>query len=89
MKNILKKLYDIKVDKYLHFICGLVMAEVIFAISVHFLPILISLAISLVASTIVGAGKEWIYDKKYGVPNKNDFYATEIGVVLGILIMLI
>ena len=87
--SILKRLYDIKVDKYLHFICGLVMAEVIFAIVVHFLPLLAALGISLGVSTIVGAGKEWVYDKKHGVPNKKDFYATEVGVVLGLLIMLI
>ena len=89
MNELIKKLYEIKVDKYLHFICGMIMAEISFAIIVHFLPILAAMAIAFAITTVIGAGKELIYDKKYGVPNKYDFIATEVGAVLGLLIMFI
>jgi len=89
MKNLIKKLYEIKVDKILHFICGLIIYEIMFAILIHFITPILSLIIAFIASTAIGAAKEWIYDKKYGVPNINDFYATEIGIIIGTIIMLL
>ena len=89
MKDWIKKLYEIKADKYLHFICGLIIYEVLFAILVHFIPIVFSVIAALLVSTAIGAAKEWIYDKKHGVVNVKDFYATEIGIIIGVVIMLI
>ena len=89
MKKIIERLYNIKPDKYLHFICGLLMSCVLCSLLLHALPLWISVLISLLASTLVNAAKEWIYDPKYGVPNIKDFYATEIGIAFGIILSLI
>lgn len=80
-------LYGIKADKLLHFICGLIVAQVFFALLNIGCVKRVSLLVSLLLSTIVAGAKELI-DIRCGVPSWKDFAASMIGIVVGLLIML-
>lgn len=81
-------LYGIKADKLLHFIVGLLVAEVVSGALSHFAR-LYALIVGLVVSVIAGYLKE-LWDSKHGgVSSDKDFLATIIGGAVGTLLMLI
>ena len=75
MKQIYNKILDflncISVDKYLHFIAGIIIAS-FFAIAIDF-------EYSIIPVFFAAALKEFIDNKTYGVWDWHDCYATIIG----------
>ena len=66
-RKIINKLAEIKHDKLLHFFYGTVISFIgmgLFGLN------------GLWFTVVIGAGKEWIYDKKYGTPDIWDFLWT-------------
>lgn len=90
MKKILAWLNSIKPDKLLHFIAGLLIAQVSYALfSIGFAEWL-SVLLAFGAAACVGGAKElidWATDS--GVPSLNDFFATLIGGVVGSLVVVL
>jgi len=85
MKKIIAWLYSLKTDKCLHFIAGLVVAQIAFALLRLALPWWWSAFIAFVIAAVVGGLKEAL-DVKYGVPNVADFVATMVGGLVGVLL---
>ena len=85
MKRIIDWLYSLKSDKYLHFIAGLVVAQVVFALLRLAMPWWWCAFLSFVAASVVGGVKE-AFDVKYGVPKLADFVATMFGGLAGALL---
>ena len=83
MKKILDLLYSLKADKCLHFIAGLVVAQIAFALLRIALPWGWSAFIAFVIAAVVGGLKE-AWDVKHGVPNVADFVATMFGGLVGV-----
>lgn len=79
--KILQKIREIKADKLLHFIAGMVIFMVLFRIFVIFMPMRCSYLISYFISILASYAKEAIYDRhmKKGVYNIKDFYAGVFG----------
>ena len=88
VKRIIEWLSHLKSDKLLHFIAGLLIAEVTAGALSHWTK-LYSLIIGLVASVVAGWLKEWWDSKHGGVVSDKDFVATVIGGSVGTLVMLI
>lgn len=87
IKRIEKYLCGINADKYLHFIAGLLIAQITFALFSFFAQTWICAIISFFVSVIAGALKE-AFDSKYGVVSWKDFVATAIGGIVGTLLSL-
>lgn len=87
IEHIKNWLYGIKPDKLLHFIGGLMVAQVFFVLLNICCVRWVSLLVALLLATIVAGAKE-LYDIKHGVPSWKDFIASEIGIGVGLLIML-
>lgn len=83
MKKIIEWLYSLKTDKCLHFIAGMVVAQIAFALLRLALPWWWSAFIAFVISVVVGGLKE-AWDVKHGVPNMGDFVATMFGGLVGV-----
>lgn len=81
MKNLLKKLREVKADKLLHFIAGMVIFMVLFRVFAIFMPMRCSYLISYFISILASYAKEAIYDRRMnrGVYNIKDFYAGVFG----------
>ena len=88
VNKIILWLSGIKADKLLHFIAGLLIAEVVAGAFSHFAR-LYALIIGLVASVVAGYLKEMWDSKHNGVVSDKDFVATVIGGSVGTLVMLI
>ena len=90
MVNRIKQwLYAIKADKLLHFIFGMVIAQVAYGLlALHCIP-LMAWFFGLAAAAIAGSLKEWWDYGHQGVPSWQDLIATIVGAVVGLLIMLI
>ncbi len=74
------KLANIKKDKLLHFFYGTLLSFIgVGLFGLH----------GLWLTIIVGAWKEWIYDKKYGTPDIWDFIWTILPAGLFIILNLI
>lgn len=85
MKKILRWFNGVKPDKLLHFIAGLLIAQVSYALfSVGFAE-WFSVLLAFGIATCVGVAKE-LLDRVRGVPSLNDFLATLIGGVIGSLV---
>lgn len=85
MKKIIDWLYGIKSDKLLHFIAGLVVAQVAFALLDLATSVWWSAFLAFLIAAIVGGVKEAL-DVKRGVPNVADFVATIVGGLVGALL---
>lgn len=88
MKKILSRLYAIRADKFLHFICGLIIAQVVCLLLSHACYGCMPFVAAFLLGTLMAAAKE-IADIKFGVPSWNDFFASVVGVVVGLLILMI
>lgn len=88
MKKILSRLYAIKTDKLLHFICGLIIAQVVYLLLAHACNGWMPHIGAFLLGSLIAAAKE-IADIKFGVPSWKDFIASVVGVVVGLLILLI
>ena len=86
VNKIIQWLSKIKADKLLHFIAGILISQITFALfSLTTLHIYLVSLLSLLITAIVGGAKE-IYDKKHGVPSIMDFLYTFIGGLIGVLL---
>lgn len=81
MKKLISKIREIKADKLLHFIAGMVIFMVLFRVFAIFMPMRCSYLISYFISILTSYAKEAIYDRcmKKGVYNIKDFYAGVFG----------
>jgi uncharacterized membrane protein YjdF len=86
VNKILKWLNRIKFDKLLHFIFGLLIAQVLYTLLSIGFGKWMSVLGSMFLSSMLAAAKE-LWDIKHGVPSWNDFLASEIGVIVGLLVM--
>ena len=91
MKDLLKKLREVKADKLLHFIAGMVIFMVLFRIFAIFMPMRCSYLISYFISILASYAKEAIYDRcmKKGVYNIKDFYAGVFGSTVALCLDLL
>tara|TARA_R100000664_G_C2727193_1_gene118811 strand:+ start:333 stop:578 length:246 start_codon:yes stop_codon:yes gene_type:complete len=80
MKKIIEKLSEIKQDKLLHFFYGTI---------ISFIGISLLDLYGLLFTVIIGAWKEWVYDKKHGTPDIWDFLWTILPACLFIILELI
>ena len=77
----------VSTDKYLHFICGLIIAQVVAQLLSHWLAWWIISTLGFLAAVMAGIAKEY-YDKKHGeLPERQDALATALGGLLGILLL--
>lgn len=79
-------LNKIAVDKLLHFVCGLLVAQMAFICLGFAVGKWWSLLGALLISSTVAAVKEAV-DVKYGVPSWEDFGASIIGIFIGLSIL--
>ena len=88
IKRIIFRLATVSTDKYLHFICGLIIAQVVAQLLSHWLAWWIISALGFLAAVMAGIAKEY-YDKKHGeLPERQDALATSLGGLLGVLLLL-
>lgn len=75
---------NLKQDKLLHFIAGILMVDVFFIVLNIIIPFHLASTIAFGVASLVMLGKEIIYDKMMnkGVCSTKDFLAGEIGIVL-------
>lgn len=85
-KELFGWLNKIAVDKLLHFVCGLLVAQVAFVCLGFAVGKWWSLLGALLISSAVAAVKEAV-DVKYGVPSWKDFGASIIGIFVGLSIL--
>ena len=83
MKQIIDWLYSLKADKCLHFIAGMVVAQIAFALLCLALPLWWSAFLAFLVAVAAGGIKE-AWDVKHGVPNMGDFVATMFGGLVGV-----
>lgn len=88
MKKILSWIYAIKTDKLLHFVCGMIIAQVLCMLLTHACRGWMPLLGAFLLASLIAASKE-IVDIKYGVPSWKDLLASMIGIVVGLAILLI
>ena len=95
MKKILSKLFnaiiEVSKDKLLHFICGLIITEIVIAVvSTIFNPSYGVAIIGLIVGVVAGIIKE-IYDNNHERHSIqfNDFIANFIGALSGFVLMVI
>jgi hypothetical protein len=91
MKKLISKIREIKSDKLLHFIAGMVIFMVLFRVFAIFMPMQCSYLISYFISILASYAKEAIYDRrmKKGVYNIKDFYAGVFGTTTALLLDLL
>ena len=79
--KILQKIREIKADKLLHFIAGMLIFMLLFRIAAIFMQLRCAYIISYFMSVLASYAKESIYDRcmKKGVYNIKDFYAGVFG----------
>lgn len=83
MKRIIDWLYSLKTDKCLHFIAGMVVAQIAFALLRFALPLWWSAFLAFLVAAAAGGIKE-AWDVKHGFPNMGDFVATMFGGLVGV-----
>ena len=95
MKKILSKLFkaiiEVSKDKLLHFICGLLITEIIIVVvSTIFNPSYGVAIIGLIVGVVAGIIKEIYYNnhKRHSI-QFNDFIASFIGALSGFVLMVI
>lgn len=88
MNWIKRMLSKLKLDKVLHFVCGLLIAQFAFAFFSHFFGMWAAASFAFLTATAASTAKEAI-DVKYGCPSWADFFATEIGAIVGLAPMLL
>lgn len=87
IKRIIFRLAAVSTDKYLHFICGLVIAQVVAQLLDRRLAWWATSALGFLAAVVAGIVKEY-YDKKHGeLPERQDALTTALGGLLGILLL--
>ena len=90
MKKIIRWLNGIKPDKLLHFIVGLLIAQISYALlSIGFTE-WFSVLLAFGTAACVGGAKElidWATDS--GVPSLSDFLATLVGGAIGSLVVVL
>lgn len=91
MKKLISKIREIKADKLLHFIAGMLIFMLLFRIAVIFMPMRCAFIISYFISVLASYAKESIYDRrmKKGVYNIRDFYAGLIGSTVALVLDLL
>lgn len=85
MKKIIAWLYGIKSDKLLHFIAGMVVSQIAFALLDLATTMWWSAFLAFLIAAVAGGIKE-AWDIKHGVPNVADFVATMLGGLVGALL---
>lgn len=88
VKILVDFLGSVKADKWLHFICGLLIAQVTGILLMFCLPKWLALLCGLAVACIAAAGKE-LWDKRHGVPSLTDFIASVVGAVIGLAVIAI
>lgn len=83
MNGIIDWLYSLKTDKCLHFIAGLLVAQIAFALLRLALPLWWSAFLAFLVAAVVGGMKEAL-DVKHGIFNTGDFVATMFGGLVGV-----
>lgn len=81
-------LYNVKADKLLHVLFGLLIAQVAFVCLRLALPKWLALLGAFLIASMVAGVKELI-DIRYGVPSWKDWIASVIGATVGLIIMLL
>lgn len=91
MKKLISKIREIKSDKLLHFIAGIVIFMVLFRAFLIFLPMRCAFVLAYPLSILASYLKELIYDRKMGkgVYNIKDFYAGLIGSTVALCLDLL
>lgn len=89
ISRVKKWLYGIKADKFIHFIGGMVAAQVAFAMFGHCFPLWHCAVLSVFTAACIGGAKELLDMADNGVASWNDFWATVAGSVSGVLVMLV
>ena len=86
----IKELFNQK-DKLQHILAGIGITQVLYIILSIVLNPYLGIIVSGIITTIVGYLKEWLWDRKLekGTYNIKDFYATLIGIVYSIIILLL
>ena len=77
---------SVKADKWLHFICGLIVAQLMLAVFSICMPYWASVLLSLFATACIGGAKELLDKVAGGVPSWADFWFTLAGAAIGLLI---
>ena len=77
---------SVKADKWLHFICGLIVAQLMLAVFSICMPYWASVLLSLFATACIGGVKELLDKVAGGVPSWADFWFTLAGGAIGLLI---
>lgn len=90
MKKILAWLNSIKPDKLLHFIAGLLVAQISYALLSIGCTEWLSVLLAFWTAACVGGAKELIdWATNSGVPSWKDFFATLIGDAVGSLVVVL
>lgn len=86
-KELFAWLYKVGTDKLLHVLFGLLIAQVAYVLLHTGCVKWESAVVAFLLATLVAGAKEAI-DVKFGVPSWKDLLASEVGIVVGLLIML-
>lgn len=90
MKKILRWLNGIKSDKLLHFIAGLLIAQISYALFFIGFAEWLSILLAFGTAACVGGEKELIdWATGSGVPSLSDFLATLVGGAIGSLVVVL
>lgn len=88
MRKIINHLAAICTDKYLHYLCGLGIAQLVAQILAHHLAWWLAFFLGFITSVVAGLLKEW-YDRHHGgTPEMADALATTYGGLLGVILLL-
>ena len=88
MRKIINHLATICTDKYLHYLCGLCIAQVVAQILAHHMAWWLAFFLGFIISVVAGLLKEW-YDRHHGgTPDMADTLATTYGGLLGVILLL-
>lgn len=88
MQRVVQWLGSVKPDKWMHFVAGLLITEVVSGILSRWVPTC-ALFIGLAASAIAGWLKERWDGRHGGVVSYADFAATLAGGIVGLYVMMI
>lgn len=88
MRKIILHLASICADKYLHYLSGLIIAQIAAQILDHHIAWYFAYFLGFLASVVAGCLKEW-YDRYHGGSTEmTDIVATTYGGLLGIILLL-
>jgi len=88
MRKIINHLATICTDKYLHYLCGLCIAQLAAQILAHHMAWWLAFFLGFIISVVAGLLKEW-YDRHHGgTPDMADTLATTYGGLLGVILLL-